>query len=146
MAKNKALVAPKLDIKKPTIKNVANDAEDTGPVKVVPDPRIPLFGGRQAALDAANGISPEKEPSSEPMPKSRYRVLLKHVPPLTENPAIVVATTETEAWQEFCKINNISGSDQEKDIERIGEVDVGGTDEPSSETDGDNSGTGSDES
>ena len=67
----------------------------------VPSPdRKPIGKSTAEAVNAALEISRPK----------RFKVHLKCPTPLTENPAIVTATNETNAHHEFCKLNGISNS------------------------------------
>jgi hypothetical protein len=52
---------------------------------------------------------------SESTPK-RFSVHLNAQTPLMQNPAIVEASVDHEAWDKFCSLNGISGSIHERTI------------------------------
>lgn len=100
----------------------ANAPDKDDPVAVKADPRIPPVNLTGAPRDMTDETAPpvmDDDSVGDLTVPGVWFVQLLGGPPVAVNPAEVVANDETSAWQEFCKVNNISGSDHDKKIYRL---------------------------
>lgn len=58
-----------------------------------------------------------EKPAGEESPAIKtFQVTLNCPTPLRENPALVEASSEESAWEEFKRVNRISGSDHPRQV------------------------------
>lgn len=60
-------------------------------------------------------------PAEPPATIRKFRVHLKAPTPLAENPAVIEAANEADAWDRFMALNRIGGSDHERTVEPVQE-------------------------
>ena len=63
--------------------------------------------------------SPEPEATAKAEAKPSYRVSVACPTPLAQNPCDVAAANAAEAWEAFCQVTGITGTDHPKTIEAL---------------------------
>lgn len=86
----------------------------------------PRFEGLLSALrehstaaEQVTGVKEQRAESREPPRAKRWRVHLEAKIPIGENPLVVEAENEAQAWQKFCEVKRISDSADKRTITEV---------------------------